>query len=163
ETKNVLVNLRSAKEPFSHGRFDGSRTHCINPNSTPSGFQRSGLRQSQHSMFTRTVHCCSRRTDQTGNRRHVYNRSAAALLEHLQNLVLQAEPDALEIDVDGPIKVFFGLIDDWYPNALDPSIIEGDVQAAKFLHRLPNERINFSGFRDIGLHKQAIAAGGPDQ
>ncbi len=86
-------------------------------------------------------------TDQAGNRRHVYNSSAAALLEHLPNFVLQAEPDTFEIDLDGPIPVFFGLSDDGRPDTLDSGVIEGDIQAAKSLHRLLDERLNFGGFR----------------
>src|SRR5580693_7664044 len=114
-------------------------------------------------MFTRTVGCCSGRADQTGNRRHVYNRSATTLFEHLPNFVLQTEPYALEINIDSPILVLFRLINDRYPNALDTGVIEGDVQAAKSLDHLPNKRVDFSSFRYIGFHKQAIAAGGTDQ
>src|SRR5271165_5486812 len=111
-------------------------------------------------MFARTIRACPSRTNQAHDRGHVYNGAATALLEHLPNLVLQAEPDAFEIDLDGPIPVFFGLSGDGYPNTLDPGVIEGDVQAAKSLHRRLNQRLNFGGLRHVGFYKQAFATGG---
>ena len=109
QLNNVFVNLWSAKEPLRHWRFDHCGTHCVDPDSTFSGFERGGFGETNHSMFARTIGRCPSRTHQPSNRRHVYDSSATALLEHLPNFVLQAKPDALEIDVDGPIQVFFGL------------------------------------------------------
>jgi len=54
------------------------------------------------------------------------------------------------------------LSDDGRPDTLDPGVVEGDVQAAKFLHRFLDQRFNFSCLRHVGFHKQAIAAGGAD-
>src|SRR5271154_3047946 len=122
-TNNVLVNLWSAKKAVSHRRFDHCGTDSIDPNSTFGGFQCAALRQTNHSMFARAIGRSPSRTGQARNRRHVYDGSARALLEHLHNFVLQAEPDALEIDADGPVPVLFGLLDDRHPNSLDPGII----------------------------------------
>src|ERR1700691_638802 len=163
QSENLLMNLGGAKDPFSHRRLTHRGTHSVNPNSTSSRFQCGALRQPQYSMFTRTVSCRSSRTDQTGNRRHVYNRSATTLFEHLPNFVFQAEPYALEINADGLIPGFFRLIDDRHPNTLGPGIVECDVQAAKSLHHLSNKRVDFRSFRYIGFDKQAIAAGRTDQ
>jgi hypothetical protein len=43
--KNALVDLRSAKKPLGHGRFDHRGTNRVNPNAIFSVFQNGGLRQ----------------------------------------------------------------------------------------------------------------------
>jgi len=109
-TDNVFAGRRSAKAPIGHGRFDKSGAHCVNPNPALRIFQRGGFRQADHSVLARTIGGHPSRTDQPYNRCHIYNCPATTLLEHLLNLVLQAEPDALEIDVDGSIPIFFGFV-----------------------------------------------------
>ena len=136
--ENVFVDLRSAEKPITHRRLDHRGTHSVDPDTILSSFQRRRLGQPNHSVVARTVGPCARRTNQARNRRHVYDGSATALLEHLPNLVLHGKPDALEIDVDGPIPVLFGLSGDGHPDTFNAGVVESDVEAAKPVDRLPD-------------------------
>src|ERR1700732_4514328 len=70
----------------NHRRFDRPRANRVNAN-TPGGiFERSTLRQTDHSVFGRMIRCSARYTDQAADRGAVYDR-AASLLAHLAQLV----------------------------------------------------------------------------
>jgi RHS repeat-associated protein len=158
-----LVGFRIAIGTLGHKRLDHRWAHDVYPDASSGIFERSGLRQPDHAVLARAIRSCPRQTYQARGGRHVYDSSTTALLEHLPNFVLEAEPNAFEIDVDRTIPVFFGLLVDGCPSALDPGIIEGDIQAAKPLDRFLYEHFNFRGFRHVGLHERALAASGMDQ
>src|ERR1700691_3467258 len=126
-TKTILLNFRSAKKRPCHRCFDHRRANCVHPNLALRIFQRSGLRQPDYAMLARAISSCTNCAHQACNGCHIYNRSPAALLEHLPDFVLQAEPDALEIDVDGAIEIFFRLPNDGSPDALDSGVIKSDI------------------------------------
>ena len=88
EADRVFVELRRAKNALAHRRFDHRRTHNIYPDTISRIFKRSGLGQSDYSMFACNIRCGPRRTHQARNRRHVDDGSATALLEHLPKFVL---------------------------------------------------------------------------
>ena len=78
----------------NHPRTDGVDTNA------PFGiFQCRRLREPNDAMFAGNVGHASR-ADQVTHGRHVHDGAAAALVQHLANLILHTQPDALEIDVD---------------------------------------------------------------
>src|SRR5450432_1274489 len=157
-----FVDFWCPKDSRSHWCFNRCGRHRVDPNPVPSGFQCCGLGQPDYAMFAGGICCCAGRSDLAENRCHVHYSPATTLLKHLTNFELKGEPDTLEVDVDGAIPILFGLSDDRYPNAFNPGVIEGDVQATEFLRRFLDERLNFRRFRHIGLYKQAIATGSTD-
>src|SRR3989442_15604018 len=101
QTERELFRLRRAPETFAHGRFDHRGTHDVYPNAASRGFERCGLRQPHHAMLASAIRGCPSGANPTCDGGHVDDDSTTALLEHLLNFVLQAKPDAFEIDVDG--------------------------------------------------------------
>src|SRR6266478_7947853 len=133
EAERELLHLRCAPETLAHRCFDHRRTHDIYSNAASRVFERGGLRQPHHAMLASAIRGCPSGANPTCDGGHVDDGSTTALLEHLLNFVLQAKPDAFEIDVDGAIPVFFGLLGSGAPAPLDPGVIEGNIQAAKLL------------------------------
>jgi hypothetical protein len=52
------------------------------------------------------------------------------------------------------VKIFLGLFDNGHPCAFNARIMEGDIKAAKLVDRFVDERLDLSGFRDVGFHEQ---------
>ena len=67
-------------------------------------------------------------------------------------------PDRLQIDRNGAIESIFGIGNRISDGSLDSGVVESDVQSAKFLYCLSDQRFHFRGPRDIGLDKESVAA-----
>src|SRR5437660_9613846 len=87
----------------NHWRIDRPWAHRIDANSSGGIFERSALRQPDHSVLGCMVGCSAGDTDQTANRR-VVDDGAASLLAHLAQLVLHAVPHAAQIDSVYPLE-----------------------------------------------------------
>src|SRR5207237_4229461 len=81
----------------NHSRIDRPRAHRIDANTSGGIFERSALRQPDHSVLGRMVGCAASDADQTANRR-VVDDGAASLVPHLAELVFHTVPDAAQID-----------------------------------------------------------------
>jgi len=163
ETEGKLIHLRSPENAFTHGCFDDSGADGVNANPFGRVFKCGAFGQADDAVLGRAVRRRSRRANPSGDRRHVDDSSARTLLQHLLQLVLQAEPDALEIDGDGAIPVVFGLLCDWNPVAFNSCVVKGDVEAAVLVDGLLQESLDGSGLRDVGLDEDAFATCGADE
>src|SRR4029077_1335572 len=83
--------------------------------------------------------------------------------QHLLYFKFQAEPCALEIDINRPVPVFFALFNDRRPITFDAGGVEGTVQSAESPYRLLDQRLDVDQPRDIGLDEQSVATSTPDQ
>src|ERR1019366_486768 len=68
-----------------------------------------------------------------------------------------AEPDALEVDCDEAVEIFFGGFDRIRHAALNPRIVEGAVDTAIGLEGFVNHHLDLVGHR----HVRGDAAWGP--
>src|SRR6185312_11356011 len=82
--------------------------------------------------------------------------------EHLTDFVLHTEPDAFEIDGEGLVPVFFGVVGGKEHLSGDAGIVEGAVEAAPFRNGRGDERFAIGSGRDIGFAKFGFAAGPAD-
>jgi hypothetical protein len=95
--------------------------------------------------------------------RHVDDGAATTLFDHLLYFIFQAEPRAFEIDVNGLVPFFFGLLDDRDPMALDARVVEGIVKAPKSRDSFFNQGFDFGCTRHIRLDKDSFTPGASDQ
>src|SRR5262245_26119052 len=75
------------------------------------------------------------------------------------DLVLQSEPDTLEVDGDRVIPVFLGAVSRWSVRARNTGVVMRIIQSAVGLDDLLNQRFDLGCFRDIGPHKKSISTG----
>src|SRR5579885_2977539 len=81
--------------PLRHRRVHDPGTHAVDPDSRPGILQRRRAGQSDHAVLGRRVSRHPVRSHQSRRRRGVDDRAAFALPQHLQDLVLHAQPRAL--------------------------------------------------------------------
>ena len=112
KTESKLVDSWLLVGTLGHRRLDHRRAHDVYSDSASGVFERGRLCEPNHAVLARAIGSCPRQTHKPRHGRHVYDRSATALLEHLPDLVLEAKPNAFEINVDGAIPVFLGLFAD---------------------------------------------------
>src|SRR5262245_14459575 len=75
------------------------------------------------------------------------------------DLVLQSEPDTLEVDGDRVIPVFLGAVSRWSVRPRNTGVVMRIIQSAVGLDDLLNQRFNLGCFRDIGPHQKSISTG----
>jgi hypothetical protein len=68
-------------------------------------------------------------------------------------LVLHAEPDALEVDVDDPRPVFFGAVGRYPDLTFGARVVESEVDAPESLHRPPHHLFHVGIFRYIATYE----------
>src|SRR6266705_1195552 len=89
----------------NHWRIDRPWAHRIDANSSGGIFERSALRQPDHSVLGCMVDCAAGDADQTANRR-VVDDGGPSLLAHVAQLVLHAVPHAAKIDTVHTLELF---------------------------------------------------------
>src|SRR5437870_9761779 len=132
----------------NHRRIDRPRAHRIDANSSGGIFERSALRQPDHSVLGCMIGCSARDSDQTANRSVVDN-GAASLLSHLAQFVLHAVPHAAQIDSVYAVEFLAGHISYFHGRRLYARVIERRIEATESGHSLRNHYCYFSLVGDI--------------
>src|SRR6266850_6802549 len=145
----------------NHRRIDRPRAHRIDANSSGGIFERSTLRQPDHSVLGRMVGCAAGDTDQTANRR-VVDDGAASLLAHLAELVFHAVPDAAQIDPIHALELFATDVSHFHGRRLYASVIERRVKTTEGGYSLRNHRCYFRLVRDIAPDAKRLVTGGDE-
>src|SRR5882724_7013371 len=158
ETEGELPGFWGAEEAFAHWRLDDGRTDSIDTNAFGCRFKSGAFREADDAVLCGAVGGGSSRSDETRDGRHVDDGSARALLQHLLNFVLQAEPDTLEVDGEGAVKVFLRLFSNRNAVAFNAGVVEANVEAAEFLDGLLDKSLDVGGFRNVGWNEDALAA-----
>src|SRR6202041_2407686 len=114
-------------------------------------------------MFATGIRCGSRATHKASDRRHVDDSAAFSLLEHLLDLIFQAEPHTFYVDIDDAIKIFFRLFRDWHPQTLNTRVVESNVHAAEFVDGFLYQRLNVAGLCDVGFYEEGFASCGANK
>lgn len=86
------------------------------------------------------------------------DRPSRPLLEHLDDLVLQAQPDTFEIDGDSTIKISLAELYDRNAPGPDTGIVVGIIQLSIDLDCLANERLDLARLGDIGFDECRLPA-----
>ena len=136
EADREWFHFRGAEEAFAHGGFDDRWADGVDADAFGGGFEGSALREREYAVLAGAISCCAGRADKASDGRHVDDGSACALLQHLLDFILEAEPDAFEVDGDGAVPVFLGLLCNRNPRAFNAGVVEGDVEAAILFHGL---------------------------
>ena len=144
-----------------HRRVDHARTHTVDADAVAAIFRSGGLGQADHRVLAGGIDRLRRRAHQARHRCRIDDRPAA-LLEHLADLVLHAQPRALDVDVDDAVEQRFLGVGQRQVLFLDAGVVKGAVEAAEIRHRLVDQRFNFGRARDVGLHEQRLATGFDD-
>ena len=76
---------------------------------------------------------------------------------------LAPEPNPLEIDSDGGVKLGFGLLEDRAVAVPDTRVVDHDVQPAPLLGCYRCGTLHVGGPAHVGLHENRLSPGGPDQ
>ena len=140
-----------------HGGANHPRTNRVDPDVFTAVFQRGRLGQADDGMFAAAVGRHFGRADQPGYGRSVDD-GAAALLHHLRQLVLHAQPDALDVDIHDAVKHRFRTVGQAHVLFFNACVVESAVEAAKSIYRRGHHRLNIKGFADIRLDKNCGAA-----
>ena len=61
-------------------------------------------------MFAGNVYGCSRSRQHTADRRHVYNGTSPALMQHLMDLLLHYGEEAFDVELKDLIEISFRLL-----------------------------------------------------
>src|SRR5215831_5146873 len=116
-------------------------------------------------MFARDIGRGAWGPDQPPNRCGV-NNGAAPLLEHLRELVLQAQPDTLEVDAEDVVPDRFRVVVDrkakGFYCAYDTRVVVGAVQATVGLDSLLDQRLHLGCLGDIRFDKESLPTGIPN-
>src|SRR5205807_9987734 len=145
----------------NHWRIDRSRAHRIDANSSGGIFERSALRQPDHSVLGCMVGCSTSDADQTANRR-VVDDGAASLLTHLAQLVLHAVPDAAQIDPVHALELFAADISHFHGRRLYTGVIERRIETPEGGYCLRDHRCYFSLVGDIATDANRLVTGGDE-
>ncbi len=108
-------------------------------------------------MLTRDIRRGRRCAHQARDRRHVHDR-AAALLLHLLQLVLHAQPNASQVDGDHLVEIRLRHLRDRLPVALDAGVVECSIDAAVLRDRPLYQCLDIGGLRDVCLDEHSLAA-----
>src|SRR5438874_9273390 len=143
----------------NHRRIDRPRAHRIDANSFGGIFERSALRQPDHSVLGCMVGCAARDADQTANRR-VVDDSAASLLAHLAELVFHAVPDAAQIDPVHALELFATDVSHFHGRRLYAGVIERRIESTKGRYSLLDHCCYLSLVSDIATDADCLVTGG---
>src|SRR5437773_6297496 len=135
--------------------------HTIDANSSGGIFERSALRQPDHSVLGCMVHCSAGNADQTANRR-VVDDGTASLLAHLAQLILHAVPDAAQIDPVHALELFPAGISHFHGRRLYAGIIERGIEATKGGYSLLDHCCYLSLVSDIAPDGNRLVTGGDE-
>ena len=138
---------------IGHGSFDNGWTDSINANLCGGAFDGGDFGKADDTVFAGDVNAGAGKAHDSGDRRHIDDGTACALLRHLLNFIFEAEEEAFEIDVMDVVPVFLGLVSEGNPCSFDACIVERDVQAAVFLNGFLDDGLNIGTFRDVRLQK----------
>src|SRR6266550_2596359 len=145
----------------NHRRVDRPRAHRIDANTSGGIFERSALRQPDHSVLGCMVGCAAGDADQTANRR-VVDDGAASLLAHLAELVFHAVPDAAQIDPVHALELFATDVSHFHGRRLYASVIERRIEATKGGYSLLDHCCYFSLVSDIAPDGNRLVTGGDE-
>jgi len=114
--------------------------------------------EAYHAVFRGGVRRAALDADDPCPRGGVHDR-ATSLLEHQRDLVLHAQEDAPEVDVDDPVPFLLVVVRGWsrLPR-LDARVIEGEVQPSESLARLLERGLHVVGLCDVAPDRQCAAA-----
>src|SRR5438094_40484 len=145
----------------NHWRIDRPWTHRIDANSSGGIFERSALRQPDHSVLGCMVGRATGDADQTANRRVVDN-GAASLLAHLAELVFHAVPDAAQIDPVHALELFAADISHFQGRRLYAGVIERRIESTKGRYSLLDHCCYLSLVSDIATDADCLVTGGDE-
>src|SRR5450432_2752765 len=92
--ENKLVDSRLLVGTVGHRRLDHCRAYYVYADAASGIFERGGLCETNHAVLARAIRRCASQTYKPRYGRHVHDSSATALLEHLPDFVLEAQPNA---------------------------------------------------------------------
>ena len=154
----LVVGFTSPDEAPHHGRVYDAGADGVDPDAVAGVLQRGGLGQPDHRVLAGDVGRQPPRSHQPCRRSGVDD-GPAALRHHLRNLMLQAQPNALEIDVYQPVPVVFGVLMQTAGHvALDAGVVVGAVQPPVGRHHLRHQRRHVAGAGNVGVDKHPAAA-----
>ena len=151
----------SASSPLcvavEHRRRDNRRTDRVDANVLVDVLDRGGFGETDDSVLARHVgrHVGLR---QNPDGRGGVNDRAAALVEHDRYLLLHAQPDALEIDVDDPVPVLLADLMGRRLSRFDAGVVVGHVKPPVCGQRLADHVGYVACLGDVDLHKGGVAS-----
>jgi hypothetical protein len=83
---------------------------------------------------------------------------APPLLQQQRNLVLHAQEDSTEVDVDDSVPLLRSKISRWLNRLFDAGVVEGEVEATECFHGLVQGGLNILHSRHVALNRQCSPA-----
>ncbi|MNQ75606.1 hypothetical protein D3C85_904080 [compost metagenome] len=103
-----------------------------------------------------------RRSPKTGHRSGIDD-GPAPLGKHQRQLVLHAQPDALDVDAHDCIELIEGALRQPALFDLDPGIVEGIIEAAISVHCLGHQVLHVTFQGHVAAHEHRLTTGRTDQ
>src|SRR5208282_3806303 len=121
-------------------------------------FERRAFGQSHDRVLARDVDGQAAKAHQSGGRGGIHDRTAP-LFAHLANLVLHAEPYALDVDGHHAIEVALGGLVRVDDVALDAGVVVGAVQAPVSLDDPRDQRLHLGVVANVRHREFRLAPG----
>ena len=141
-----------------HRRVDRAGADRVDADAARGVFERDAAGQAYHAMLGGVIGGKLRPAGQPADRRAVDDRSAA-LLSHLQQLVLHASPDATQINGVHPVECLRRLICHVGSRSLYARIVESGIKSAKGSNGAFHHGCHLRFVRHVAAHAERIAAG----
>src|SRR5437016_4353680 len=151
-----LLDFRRSRKVMEHSRLDRSWSHGIDANILLRVFERDRFRQPDDGVFAGSVNRSCGKAEQPGDG-SVVDDCTAAGFQHRRNLVLERQPNALDVDVHDLVVRLFGLIRQRCQRLLDAGVVEGAIEPAEFRQRPLDHRLDIALLRDVGLDEDRLA------
>ena len=147
----LALDLRLAvREAVDHRSLDHPRAHGVDADVGSRELECRGARQADDPVLAGNVCGNPGEPDQAGDRRAVDDR-AAALLLHLCDLVLHAQPHAFEVDRDDAVPVVLRAICGRRLLAFDACVVERAIDAAEGFDRAADRRTHVALLRHVAV------------
>jgi hypothetical protein len=151
-TRETLLGLGPlAEQPIHHRSTNGTWAYGVDADAMLAVFDRGCARQSRDAMLRRHVGRHPADSGQSRARRRIDDRAALALLEHLRELGLHAQPNAGQVDRQDAVPVVALALVSEAASALDARVVERAVELSVGRDRFRERRFDILGLRNIAL------------
>src|SRR5580700_7862395 len=109
-------------------------------------------------MFAGNVYGCSRSRQHATYRRHVYNGTSPALMQHLMDLLLHYDEEAFDVDLKDLVEISFRLLCKRPVRAGNTSIIECVIEPAENAHSFRDNLTHFFWYAKVRSKEECVSS-----